>query len=72
MFYVKNLPVWERLARLVAGLAMISCGVHYYGKPAGWAFLAIGAVTLMTAVFGFSPGCALAGRRIAARARAQR
>ncbi len=71
MFYLKNLPVWERLVRFVAGLAMIACGVHFYGKSAGWAFLAVGAVTLVTAVVGFCPGCALAGRRIAARARAQ-
>ena len=69
MFYLKNLPVWERLVRFVAGLAMISCGVYYYGKPAGWAFLAVSAVTLVTAVVGFCPVCALAGRHLSARAR---
>lgn len=70
MFYLNNLPVWERLARLVAGLAMIACGAHFYGRSAGWAFLAVGAVTFVTALVGFCPGCALAGRRIAARAKA--
>ncbi len=71
MFYFNNLPVWERLGRLVAGLAMISCGIHYYGTSAGWAFLVVGVVTLATGVVGFCPACALAGRRIAARARAR-
>ena len=69
MVYVKNLPLWERFARLAAGLAMIACGVHFYDKSAGWAFLSVGAATLVTALVGFCPGCALAGRRLAARAR---
>lgn len=70
MFYVNNLPAWERLARLVAGLAMLACGVQFYGKPAGWAFLAFGVIALATGVVGFCPACALAGRRIRARAKA--
>lgn len=56
--------------RFVAGLAMIVCGVYFYGRSAGGAFLAVGAVTLVTAVVGFCPGCALAGRRLAGHARA--
>ena len=70
MFYLNNLPVWERVARLLSGLLMVSCGVLYHGTPAGWAFLAFGAVALLTGVVGFCPACALAGRRLRTRAKA--
>ena len=36
MFYLKNLPVWERLVRFVAGLAMISSEcITTASRPAG-------------------------------------
>jgi hypothetical protein len=66
MFYLKrNLPTWERLARLAAAIALAAGATMV--MPANWpAWLAwasaagIGA----TALFGFCPACALVGRRL--------
>ena len=71
MVYVKNLPRWERVARVAAAALMGSCAFHYGLTIVGASFGLVGAVCAVTAVFGFCPACALAGRRIdAARDRA--
>ena len=67
MFYVKNVPGWERALRVVAGLAMIACGLAGPGIAAtivGYAIAASGAVTLLTGFVGFCPMCAMVGRRV--------
>ena len=64
MWYVKNLPVWERGLRLLAALLMTSCAWHYGFNPVGIAFGIAGAVGALTAVVGFCPMCAMAGRRL--------
>jgi hypothetical protein len=70
MFYAKNLPVWERVVRLVAAAAMGFCAAHFWGTPAGFTWGPGGAIMALTSVVGFCPMCALAGRRIAAKGRA--
>ena len=67
MLYVKNLPVWERLMRFVAVLMMIGCAWHFKVTPVGIAFAGGAAFTLVTAIFGWCPACAMAGRRVKAR-----
>jgi len=67
MLYFKNLPTWERAVRLVGATAMALCAWHFGQVPAGYVFGVTSAVTALTAVFGFCPMCALAGRRIKAR-----
>lgn len=62
MIYVKNLPVWERATRLVAACAMTACGFYIWGSAVGWILLGLAAVTLLTGLLGFCPGCALVGR----------
>ncbi|MBR0718393.1 DUF2892 domain-containing protein [Bradyrhizobium liaoningense] len=71
MFYRKNLPAWERIARLVAAAAMGVCAARFWGTPVGylWAVLAI--PMALTSVVGFCPMCALAGRRIRAKSELQ-
>ena len=65
MFYVKNVPGWERILRAVAGLAMIACGLlGLKGLPIGYLLAGSGIATTLTGFFGFCPMCALAGRRL--------
>ncbi len=66
MFYLKrNVPGWERLARLILGLAFAAAG--FYLIPTGMLQLAgyITAATLAaTGLVGFCPACALVGRKL--------
>jgi hypothetical protein len=65
MLYVKNVPAWERVVRVVAGLAMIGCGLlGLKGSAIGYLIAAVGAVTLLTGFVGFCPMCAMGGRRL--------
>jgi hypothetical protein len=65
MFYRKNLPGWERTARVLGGVAMIGWGlVSLQGMPIGYLIAGAGVVTAMTGFFGFCPMCAMAGRRL--------
>ena len=69
MIYVKNLPVWERIARLGIGAAVAAYGFIDLGGPWGWIAVAVGMGLAATAVFGFCPACAVAGRRLARQGR---
>ncbi|MGJ0394084.1 MAG: YgaP family membrane protein [Methylocystis sp.] len=65
MFYVKNLPNWERAMRLVMGLVLIAIAIVYLGKAAmGYGAGAMGVMAAMSGMMGFCPACALAGRRL--------
>jgi hypothetical protein len=67
MFYVKNVPGWERTIRIIAGLAMIASGLlALKGFPLGYLITASGVVAILTGFLGFCPMCAMAGRKIAA------
>ena len=64
MWYQKNLPGWERGVRLLAGAAMIPCGLlGLKGMPIGYLIACVGVVTAVTGFVGYCPACALAGRR---------
>jgi uncharacterized membrane protein (DUF441 family) len=66
MFYAKNLPRWERITRVAAGILMALCGFvgpGLAGTPMGLMIAAVGGVTLLSGLFGFCPACALVGRR---------
>jgi hypothetical protein len=52
-------------------LLMATCAYHFWNGPGGLFFAATGGVTLLTAVFGFCPMCALADRRLDQKLRAQ-
>lgn len=65
MFYVKNVPGWERALRIVMGVALFAAAVAYFGSTAmGWVVGVAGAMALMTGLVGFCPACALVGRKI--------
>lgn len=65
MIYVKNLPAWERILRVAAGLAMAATGLLAF--PAQWlgyGLAASGVVAALTGFVGFCPMCAMVGRRL--------
>ena len=56
MFYRKNLPAWERVARVLGGAAMVACGlVGLPGLPIGYLIAGfIGACILIAVARAFS------------------
>lgn len=64
MFYVKNVPTWERVLRVTAGLAVVAWSVLALGGQWGAvAALSAGGIVL-SGVFGFCPACAMVGRKL--------
>ena len=65
MFYRKNMRGWEQIVRLLAGAAMVACGlIGLAGNPVGYFVAAVGVITALTGVIGYCPACAVAGRRV--------
>ena len=69
MFYVKNLPGWERWLRMGGGAVLAAYALLDVGGTLGWILAAGGAGIALSGVFGFCPMCALAGRRLEKRER---
>lgn len=69
MFYVKNLPRWERWLRVGGGAAATVYALFSVGGISGWILAAGGAGIALSGVFGFCPMCAMAGRRLVKRER---
>ena len=69
MFYVKNVPNWERALRIVIGLIAIGVGLKIVGGTAGLLLAAAAAGIVVSGLFGFCPMCAMVGRRLDQRAR---
>ena len=64
MFYVKNVPTWERVLRVVAGLAVAVWGLLALGGLWG-AMAALSAAGIMlSGLVGFCPACAMVGRKL--------
>ena len=64
MWYRKNVASPERWARVIVGALLIVCGLlGLHASPLGMLLAGTGAVSLGTALFGYCPACALAGRR---------
>lgn len=65
MFYVKNVPNWERALRLVLGLmALAFAAMNWGGSPLAVAAGIMGAMLAMTGLLGFCPMCAMVGRKL--------
>ena len=65
MIYRKNLRGWERAVRVLAGCAMIGCGLlKLKGLPVGYIIACAGVITLITGFVGYCPACAVAGRKL--------
>lgn len=65
MFYVKNVPNWERVLRVIVGLMSLSYAVmNWSGSSLAIGAGVIGAMLAMTGLFGFCPMCAMVGRKL--------
>ncbi|MGJ0510053.1 MAG: YgaP family membrane protein [Methylocystis sp.] len=65
MLYVKNLPGWERAARVAMGAGLLAASVLHFGPtPMGWGVGAMGAMAAMSGLLGFCPACAMVRRRL--------
>ena len=65
MFYVKNVPNWERVLRVVMGLMALAFAVmNWGGSPLAIGAGVMGAILSMTGLFGFCPMCAMVGRKL--------
>ena len=63
-FYVKNVPSWERVLRILVSLAVVAYAV--VGLD-GFARVAVsgGAIGFaLTGLLGFCPACAMVGRKL--------
>lgn len=64
MFHVKNVPVWERVLRVLAGLAVAAAALHWLPGAWGW-LVAAGSLGLVASgLVGYCPMCAMVGRRL--------
>jgi hypothetical protein len=65
MFYVKNIPGWERAIRLIMGTGLVAAAVVHFGPTAiGWGVGAMGTMAVMSGAVGFCPACAMIGRKL--------
>jgi hypothetical protein len=66
-FYVKNVPGWERAARVLAGVGAAGYAVFSLPGPLGWLVAAAAVGIAMSGLVGFCPMCAMFGRRLGPR-----
>lgn len=64
MFYVKNVPVWERVLRVAMAVALAMYGFLHLGGATGWVLIAGSVGMALSGIFGFCPACAMVGRRL--------
>jgi len=65
MFYVKNIPSWERALRIVMGLMALGfTAMNWGGSPLAISMGAMGVILSMTGLMGFCPMCAMVGRKL--------
>lgn len=65
MFYVKNVPTWERFLRLIMGLmSLVYAGLNWGGSGLAIGMGVMGAMLALTGLVGFCPMCAMVGRKL--------
>jgi hypothetical protein len=64
MFYVKNVPTWERIVRVIIGLIAVVAGIELVGGTWGLLLAVSAAGIVASGLFGFCPACAMVGRRL--------
>ena len=63
MLIPKNVGPKERVARIVAGLAMVLCGLLWLGwTPLGIAVAVAGGASVVSGLIRYCPACAIAGK----------
>ncbi|WP_137924156.1 DUF2892 domain-containing protein [Cupriavidus sp. 2SB] len=64
MFYVKNVPGWERAVRVVVGLVVAIAAIIGMGGLWGTLIAVCAAGIVVSGLVGFCPMCAMVGRRL--------
>lgn len=64
MFYVKNVPGWERAVRIALGVIVAVLAVVWIKGVAGIAVAVAAAGIVVSGLVGFCPACAMVGRRL--------
>ncbi|MES2933989.1 MAG: DUF2892 domain-containing protein [Pseudomonadota bacterium] len=64
MLYVKNVPGFERVLRVAAGIAAAVLAMLFLAAPLSWMAAASAIGISLTGLFGFCPACAMVGRRL--------
>lgn len=65
MFYVKNIPGWERGLRVAMGvLALVLVALNWGASSLVVGGAIIGFMLAMTGLVGFCPMCAMLGRKL--------
>ena len=64
MFYVKNVPVWERIMRVTLGLIAAAAALLLLQGVWGTVIAASAGGLVLSGLFGFCPACAMVGRRL--------
>ena len=64
MFYVKNVPAWERVLRIVMGLMALGFAVMSWGQSMAMGAGIMGAMLSISGLFGYCPMCAMVGRKL--------
>ena len=61
----KNVPIWERVVRIMMGVMMIAGGLMVWkGSWMGYGAAAAGVMMIGTGMMGFCPMCAIGGRTL--------
>jgi len=64
MWYMKNVPGWERVLRVAVGVVAAGLAVWLVPGTRGWVLGASALGLSVSGLVGFCPMCALVGRRL--------
>jgi hypothetical protein len=65
MIFAKNVPVSERILRIVLGVGLLYPGLSILrGQLTGYLLAATGLIIIVTGFWGFCPMCAMVGRKL--------
>jgi len=65
MFYVKNVPLWERVLRVIMGLMGLGyAAISWNGSGLAIGMGLMGATLAVTGLIGYCPMCAMVGRKL--------
>lgn len=65
MFYVKNVPGWERFVRIISGVVGAVLSIVFLKGLLGVIGAVVAAGITVSGLVGFCPACAMVGRRLA-------
>lgn len=65
MLYMKNVPIAERVIRVIIGFALLGGALAWMGSTtSGWIMGAMGMMGAVSGLIGWCPMCAMVGRKL--------